>query len=75
ESVHSRHEQVDHHNVKLRRLESVHAGMGARRKRGVVLVPGQDGLNCGTDAGVIIDDENSRHSFSEMGHSLSVAQV
>jgi hypothetical protein len=39
------------------------------------VLPGQDGLNCGTDAGIVIDDENSRHRFNAMGHLFNVVQV
>jgi hypothetical protein len=69
------HEQIDHHNVKPRCLENVNDGMSASRKRCVGLVPGQDGLYCGTDARLVVSDENSRYRFNEIGHLLSFVQV
>src|SRR6202035_3817956 len=63
ESIHARHEQIDHHHVESRRVKSVYAGMRAQRWHRFALPSGHDGPNCAADAGIVIDDENSRRRF------------
>jgi hypothetical protein len=53
----------------------MNAGMGARRKHCFAVAPSQDSLNCGTDAGIVIDDENSRRRSGKTRHSFCVVQL
>jgi hypothetical protein len=48
--------------------------MGARHKYRFVSSSSQDGLNCRTNAGIVIDDENSRRRFNEAGRLLRVVK-